>query len=103
VLAQLGIHRALDEPLRQPGEQPIGARDLLRRARAGEQLIDQLFRKLRRLERLVSAPASIAGILLSGNSSGKAAFLSGRRPGLKSGPGTQRIGQTRVAAASSGR
>jgi hypothetical protein len=103
VLAQLGIHRALDEPLRQPGEQPIGTGDLLRRARAGEQLIDQLVRKLRRLERLVSAPASIAGILLSGNSSGKAAFLSGGDPASSQALATQRIGQTRGAAASSGR
>jgi hypothetical protein len=52
MVGQLGLHRPLDQPLRQPAEQPLRAGDLLRRARAGEQLVDQLVRQLRRLERI---------------------------------------------------
>jgi hypothetical protein len=44
MLAQLGRHRPLHKPLRQPLQQAVGAGDLLRRACAGEQLIDQLVR-----------------------------------------------------------
>src|SRR5216117_883257 len=53
MLRQLGVHRPLDQPLRQTLKQPVRAGDLLRRARAGEQLVDQLVRQLRWLERIV--------------------------------------------------
>ena len=42
VLGQLGIHRALDQPTRQIGQQAAGPDDLLLAARPGEQLVDQL-------------------------------------------------------------
>ena len=42
VLGQLGIHRALDQPARQIGQQAARPDDLLLAARAGEQLVDQL-------------------------------------------------------------
>jgi hypothetical protein len=46
MLGQLGVHRPLHQPLRQTAQQAIGSGDLLRRARAGEQLIDQLVRQI---------------------------------------------------------
>ncbi len=49
MVGQLGLHRPLDQPLRQSVKQPRRTGDLLRRARAGEQLIDQLVRKLGRI------------------------------------------------------
>jgi hypothetical protein len=49
VIGQLGIHSPLDQPFRQPVEQPVRAGDLLRRLRAGQELVDQLVRKLWRL------------------------------------------------------
>jgi len=52
VVRQLGVHRPLDQALRQAVKQALRAGELLGRARAGEQLVDQLVRKLRRLERI---------------------------------------------------
>jgi hypothetical protein len=48
VVGQLGVHRALDQPPGQLGEQAALTGDLRRRARAGEQPVDQLVRKLTR-------------------------------------------------------
>jgi hypothetical protein len=42
MIGQLGVHRALHQPLGQLSEQPTGTNDLLLRLSAGEQLIDQL-------------------------------------------------------------
>jgi hypothetical protein len=47
MLGQLGRHRPLDQPLRQPLQQTIGAGELLRCAGAGQQLVDQLVRQIR--------------------------------------------------------
>jgi hypothetical protein len=51
VVGQLGVHRALDEPPGQLRQQPALAGDLRRRARAGQQLVDQLIPKLARTGR----------------------------------------------------
>jgi hypothetical protein len=40
MLGQLGIHRALDQPLGQPRQQAIRAGDVLRCPGAGQQLVD---------------------------------------------------------------
>ena len=42
VVGQLDLHRPLDQPLGQLGEQPTGPGDLLLGARAGQQLVDHL-------------------------------------------------------------
>ena len=42
VVGQLDLHRPLDQPLGQLGQQPAGPGDLLLGARAGEQLVDHL-------------------------------------------------------------
>lgn len=42
VLGQLSLKRTLQQPPRELPEQPVGPGDLLRRLRAGEQLVDQL-------------------------------------------------------------
>ena len=42
VVGQLDLHRPLHQALGQLGQQPAGPGDLLLRARAGEQLVDQL-------------------------------------------------------------
>ena len=50
MLGDLGPQRALQQPPRQLPQQPVRARDLLRRPRAGQQLVDQLIRELGPLE-----------------------------------------------------
>ena len=46
MVGQLDLHRPLQQPLRQLGEHAAGPNELLFRARAGEQLVDQLVRQL---------------------------------------------------------
>jgi hypothetical protein len=50
MLGQLGRDRPLDQPPRQPLQQTVRAGDLLRRARAGQQLVDQLVRQIVRIK-----------------------------------------------------
>ena len=46
MVGQLGLHRPLQQPLRQPGEHATRPNELLFRPGAGEQFVDQLVRQL---------------------------------------------------------
>ena len=101
-------HRPLDQPLRQPLQQPVGAGDLLRRARAGEQLVDQLVRSSGGSSGSWSAGVDRRQSCLLRTHQAKQAFLSSRpaaRESRASGHNssqalpTQRIGQTLPVAA----
>ena len=50
MVGQLGRHRPLNKTLGQPLQQAVGAGDLLRRTGAGEQLVDQLVRRVRTIK-----------------------------------------------------
>ena len=68
MVGQLDLHRPLQQTLGQIGEQPAGPRDLLLRARAGEQLVDHLVADpLRRhpqsLSHTTAATSTIDGLI----------------------------------------